>query len=168
MRIFLIGFMGSGKSVIGKKLASELNIEFFDLDTLLEERYKMTIPGIFEKFGETQFRELETLTLKSIINNDNYVLSCGGGTPCYNDNLSLINNTGISIYIKMDKKSLSERLLKSKTKRPLLKDLTLETLPEKVEQMLIIREEFYSQAHITLEGVGLTVEKIVKSLPEKQ
>lgn len=160
--------MGSGKSVIGKKLAAELNLEFLDLDTLLEEKYKMTIPGIFEKFGEMQFRELETLTLKATILSDNFVLSCGGGTPCFNNNMSLINNSGFSIYIKMDKNSLSERLLKSKTKRPLLKDLTLETLPEKVEQMLKIREEFYSQAHITLEGGGLTVEKIVKSLPEKQ
>lgn len=164
MKIFLIGFMGSGKSVFGKKLAKYLELEFADLDRLIEQRYRMTIPGIFTRFNEPLFRDLETNTLKDFIINDNFVLACGGGTPCFNNNMNIINESGISIYIKMNPKALASRLTKSKTKRPLLADLTTEELYNKISVMLESREKYYSLAKFTVEGINIKPEDII-SLP---
>jgi shikimate kinase len=161
MKIFLIGFMGSGKSVFGKKLAKHLDLEFADLDTLIEQRYKMTVPGIFTRFDEPLFRNLETKTLNDFIANDNFVLACGGGTPCFNNNMDLINDSGISIYLEMNPKALSDRLIKSKTKRPLLANTNPEELYTKISQMLESRDKFYSKASYIVDGVNLKVEDII-------
>jgi shikimate kinase len=162
MKIFLIGFMGSGKSVSGRKLASSLGLSFADLDTLIEQNYKMTIPGIFSQFDETVFRKLESKVLKEFIEGDNFVLSCGGGTPCFNNNMELIKESGISIYIKLSPKALADRLLKSKTKRPLIQNIEPEQLVPRIEEMLLIREKFYSQSDITVEGLNLKVGDIIE------
>ncbi len=164
MKIFLIGFMGSGKSVFGKKLAKNLGLEFADLDELIEQRYRMTIPGIFTRFDEPLFRDLESKTLKDFIINDNFVLACGGGTPCFNNNMNIINESGISIYIKMNPGALASRLTKSKTKRPLIAGLTTEELYDKISGMLESREKYYSLAKFTVEGINLKTEDIT-SLP---
>lgn len=164
MKIFLIGFMGSGKSVSGRKLASSLGLSFADLDTLIEQNYKMTIPGIFSQFDETVFRKLETKVLTDFIKNDNFVLSCGGGTPCFNNNMELIKKNGISVYIKLSPKSLVDRLIKSKTKRPLIQNIEPEQLVSKIEEMLYYRENFYSQSNITIEGLNLKVGDIIEQI----
>jgi shikimate kinase len=164
MKIFLIGFMGSGKSVSGRKLASNLGLSFADLDTLIEQNYKMSIPGIFSQFDETVFRKLETKVLNEFVEGDDFVLSCGGGTPCFNNNMELIKNSGISIYIKLSPKALADRLLKSKTKRPLIKNIEPEQLVPKIEEMLILREKFYSQSDITVEGLNLKVGDIIEEM----
>ena len=164
MKIFLIGFMGSGKSVSGRKLASSLGLSFADLDTLIEQNYKMTIPGIFSQFDETVFRKLETKVLTDFIKNDNFVLSCGGGTPCFNNNMELIKKNGISVYIKLSPKSLADRLIKSKTKRPLIQNIDPDQLVSKIEEMLYYRENFYSQSNITIEGLNLKVGDIIEQI----
>jgi shikimate kinase len=164
MKIFLIGFMGSGKSVSGKKLAASLGLSFADLDTLIESNYKMSIPGIFSQFDETVFRKLETKVLKEFIEGDNFVLSCGGGTPCFNNNMDLIKKSGISIYIKLSPKALAERLIKSKTKRPLIQNISPEQLVSKIEEMLCQREKYYSQSSITIEGLNLKVSDIIEQI----
>ena len=164
MKIFLIGFMGSGKSVSGRKLATSLGLSFADLDTLIEQNYKMTIPGIFSQFDETVFRKLETKVLTDFIKNDNFVLSCGGGTPCFNNNMELIKKNGISVYIKLSPKSLADRLIKSKTKRPLIQNIEPEQLVSKIEEMLYYRENFYSQSNITIEGLNLKVGDIIEQI----
>jgi shikimate kinase len=164
MKIFLIGFMGCGKSVFGKRLAAQLGLHFEDLDNLIESKYKMSIPGIFSQFDEPIFRELETRTLMSVIENDNFVLACGGGTPCFNHNMDIINDNGISIYIKLSDKSLAERLIKSKAKRPLLANTIPEELLNKINKMLSEREAFYNKAKIVVDGLNLKTEDVICQL----
>lgn len=156
--------MGSGKTVSGRKLAATLGLNFADLDTLIEQNYKMTIPGIFSQFDETVFRKLESKVLKEFIEGDGFVLSCGGGTPCFNNNMELIKESGISIYIKLSPKALAERLLKSKTKRPLIQNIEPEQLVPRIEEMLLIREKFYDQSDITVEGLNLKVGDIIEQI----
>jgi shikimate kinase len=163
MKIFLIGFMGSGKSVFGKRLARHLNLDFEDLDTLIEEKFKMSVPGIFSQFDESTFRNLETKVLHSFTNQDNFILSCGGGTPCFNNNIDFINDLGISIYIKMPVGALADRLSKSKTKRPLIHDTPPELLIEKIRTLLEKREPIYSQAKIIVDGINLCPEDLIAS-----
>lgn len=156
--------MGSGKSVFGKKLASALKLEFYDLDKLIEERYKISIPSIFSCFDENIFRNLESITLKEFENKNNFLLSLGGGTPCFNNNLEIIKKLGTSIYIKLDAKSLTHRLINSKTKRPLITNLSEQELLHKVETMLIERENYYSQADLIVNGFNLKLEYVLSKL----
>lgn len=100
-KIFLIGYMGSGKSTAGKKLAAELGYAFIDLDHFLEKEYQQTIPEIFAARGEAEFRNMEHNTLKKVLEKSDVVISAGGGTPCYFNNMELMNNNGITIYLKM-------------------------------------------------------------------
>lgn len=153
--------MGSGKSVIGKRLAEKLNLEFIDLDDQIEYTYKMTIPALFNQFGEDMFRNLETRTLQQQIQSEDYVLSCGGGTPCFHNNMKLINENGTSVYIKMEPKDLAERISKSRKNRPLMKNIAKDNLVEEIEKLLTHREQFYSQANIVIEGNNLNIEDLV-------
>ncbi|MCK9254230.1 MAG: shikimate kinase [Bacteroidales bacterium] len=164
MKILLLGFMSSGKSVFGKKLASALKLEFYDLDKLIEEKYKISIPSIFSYFDESIFRNLESITLKEFENKNNFLLSLGGGTPCFNNNLEIIKKLGTSIYIKLDAKSLTHRLINSKTKRPLITNLSEQELLHKVETMLIERENYYSQADLIVNGFNLKLEYVLSKL----
>lgn len=152
--------MGSGKSVFGKRLAKHLNLKFMDLDRHIEQKYKMTIPSIFDTFDETVFRNLETKELHEILKHDNLILACGGGTPCFNENMKTINNKAISIYLQLDEKTLLDRLTKSKTKRPLIQGLNQEELLNKVNKLLNDRERFYNQSKLTVSGINLKVEEV--------
>ena len=154
MRIFLVGFMGAGKSVIGHRLAKSLNLSFFDLDEEIESRYKMSVPSIFQKYDEACFRKLETSVLESFSHRDNFVLSCGGGTPCFGDNMSLMNSLGTTIYIKISAEELSTRIAGSYKKRPLTEGKSDAELAEYVASTLKTREQYYSMAKITVDGSG--------------
>lgn len=156
--------MGSGKSVVGKRLAEKLNLEFIDLDDQIEYTYKMTIPALFKQFGEDMFRNLETRTLNQQMDSDNFVLSCGGGTPCFHNNMKLINESGTSVYIKMEPYDLSERIGKSRKNRPLMKNIPKEKLVEEIEKLLSHREQFYSQANIIIVGNELKLEELLKKI----
>lgn len=162
MRIFLIGFMGSGKSAVGKKLANKLNLDFLDLDILIEDKYKMTIPSLFQQFGEKQFRNLETITLKENIQQSSFIMSCGGGTPCFNSNMDIINNRGTSVYINLDAKTLANRIYNSRKNRPLVHNISKENLPEKITELLQSREKYYKQAKITINGFNLDINSLVE------
>ena len=157
MKLFLIGFMGSGKSTVGKQIANLLNIDFYDLDELIEDKFKMSISLFFQKFDEKTFRDAESNALTEILKNDNFVLSCGGGTPCFNNNMKLINNNGISIYLKMNASSLAYRLEKSRKKRPLLQKFTGENLRNRIEQLLSEREPYYNQAQYVVNGLNVDI-----------
>ena len=159
--------MGSGKTSLGKRLANRLSLDFYDLDELIEEKYKTSIPTIFEKFGESVFRNLETDTLKETIKKDNFILSCGGGTPCFNSNMELINKHGISIYIKMNEKALASRLKDSPKKRPLINNLTDDKLIEKITELLNQREDFYNQAKYTINGINPDIGEIINIIQNK-
>ncbi|HNQ66781.1 MAG TPA: shikimate kinase [Bacteroidales bacterium] len=167
MKIYLIGFMGCGKSVLGKRLASKLNMEFYDLDLKIEEKYKMTVPSIFSRFDEKVFRKIESEMLQNFSSSDgDFVMSCGGGTPCFNDNMTIINSSGVSVYIKLNAKTLTDRLLKSKTNRPLIKNIPPDQLLPRISELLEKREVFYNQAKIVIDGINLKPEDILVKLSE--
>ena len=151
--------MGSGKTTLAKKLAKKLNRSFYDLDHEIEAIENLKIPQIFEEKGEDYFRELESKMLKTILAKEElFVLSVGGGTPCFYDSMKLINESGISVYLKYNVGILTSRLINAKVKRPLIKALNEEELKKFITNKLSEREEFYKQSNFTLEGNNLKVE----------
>lgn len=160
MKLFLIGYMGSGKSTAGKKLAAKLGLSFLDLDEYIEKEYGKTINGIFESEGEERFRELEHLYLKNVMAMDNIVLSLGGGTPCFYNHMELINKNGISVYFKMSVDTLANRLRNAKKDRPLIRDMSEEELKSFITASLEKREAFYLQAHYKVKAKNLDIDEL--------
>jgi shikimate kinase len=156
--------MGSGKSTVGKKLARNLNLDFFDLDTLIEAKAGKSIPEIFHNSGEDAFRKIERECLSEILSADNYVLSTGGGTPCFFDNMQKMNEKGITIYLKMEPGMLAHRLRHSKSERPLLAGKKAEVLIDFVFQNLEEREKFYLQANHIVNAKSLRLEKLLNRI----
>lgn len=157
--------MGSGKTTLAKKLAKKLNHPFLDLDVEIEKRENLTISQIFDQFGETHFRTVEKQVLNELITNvDKFILSVGGGTPCFFDNMKIINDSGTSIYLKYNAGILSSRLFNAKAKRPLIKDLNEEELKAFITDKLTEREPFYEQCQFTLTGNNLKVEDLLELL----
>lgn len=146
MRIYLIGFMGSGKSVIGRKLANMIKFGFLDIDEEFERKYKISIDNFFTKYSEQEFRQMESKLLIDTKNLENYVISTGGGTPCYNDNISLIKKNGVSVYLKVSAAVLVQRLSSSHKARPVLQGKTQAELETHITELLKMREPFYSRA----------------------
>lgn len=159
-RIFLTGFMGCGKTTLGQKLASKLGVKFIDLDHLIEEKEGMRIVDYFSANGEDQFRKLESAVLKNTNYPDNAIISTGGGTPCFFDNMEWMNTQGITVYIHLPARALASRLEKDKNQRPVLQENKGEALVTFIEQKLTEREPFYQQAKIIVNGLGLTPEKL--------
>lgn len=160
MKIFLIGFMGCGKSTLGKKLSAKLNVKLIDLDHQIETLTGGSVGDYFSTHGEDAFRKLESETLQTHPYPENCVIATGGGTPCFFDNMEWMNNNGITIYIEMTPLNLAKRLEKGMAKRPLLKDLTLEGVVGFIENKLAERDAFYQMAKLKLNGVNLTAELI--------
>ncbi len=157
--------MGSGKSTLGKKIAKKLNLTFLDLDQLIEEQEHDSIAHIFNTKGENYFRGIETAVLNdSIDSNDSFVMSLGGGTPCFNNNLEVINKTGKSIYLKYNTGVLISRLVVAKQQRPLLINKTDEELKKFVVDLLAKRELFYNQSHVIIEGKNITIKQIIENI----
>ena len=157
--------MGSGKTSLGKKLAKKLNLPFLDLDQRIEKQEQCTITEIFNKKGEDYFRTLETAILKDLIQtNTDFVLSLGGGTPCFNNNMEFINSTGTSIYLKYNAGILTSRLLLAKQERPLIENKNKEELKQFVFDLLNQREPFYHQCKLIVEGNNITTDTILKHL----
>lgn len=164
MRIYLIGYMGSGKSSNGKKIANKLGFDFYDLDEIFETKYQLSINDFFDKYGENLFRKLESEILESTLEFDNCVISTGGGTACFNNNINFMNQNGVSIYLELSPKSLYMRLITSKKKRPLILNYHKDELLIEIEKQLKQREPFYKQSHYTVKGENLDVDGIVKLL----
>ncbi|KFF00085.1 shikimate kinase [Chryseobacterium formosense] len=168
MVISLIGYMGSGKSHISKILSDKINFKLIDLDKEISWRNKLTIPEIFEKKGEIYFRKLERETLEEILaTQENIVLSLGGGTPAYYNNMEIINHNSKSIFLRASISTLVERLSKQKEKRPLIAKITDEDLPEFIAKHLFERNIFYSKAQFSISTDNKTPEDIVKEITEK-
>ena len=146
MILFLIGYMGAGKTTIGRLLAKKLNCSFIDVDCFIENRYHQTIAKIFEEKGEAGFREIERRALLEISSYENVVVSTGGGLPCFFDNMEIMNRAGITIFLKDNIDELVKRLNFNKQKRPLIKEKTPEELRNFIEISLEKREPFYTQA----------------------
>lgn len=163
--VFLTGFMGSGKTTAGKSLAALLKTRFIDLDEYLEKKENRTIPEIFEADGEGKFREIETNCLKEVLKlKDPHVISLGGGTVCFHENMELIKSNGTLIYIELPVNTLAERIKESKFTRPLLKSLSHDDLVKNIEDILSERKKFYEQAHIIVNGLILTPQLIQQKL----
>lgn len=149
--IFLIGFMGSGKSHWGKIWAKKLQMIFVDLDHEIEKVFGMTIEEVFEKHGEEKFRELEKYHLKKNEHKKNLLVSCGGGTPCYFDNMHWMLNNGVVIYLKASDQYILDRVKDETEKRPLLKKVNESELLFFIQSKLKEREPIYQQADYILE-----------------
>jgi shikimate kinase len=160
MNIFLIGFMGCGKSTLAKKLASKTGYRLVDLDHEIERDLGQTVASFFAEKGENAFRELESTTLKSYSGDENSVIATGGGTPCFFDNMDWMNENGQTIYIEMQPHALVKRLEHGKAKRPLIKDLDEAALLHFIEQKVKEREPFYKKAKYIVNGINLTADDI--------
>ncbi len=158
--IFLVGFMGCGKTTLGRKLSSRLGYQFMDLDHILEAKEGMTIAEYFKKFGEEAFRKLESEVLKQTVYPEHAVISTGGGLPCFFDNMDWMNAHGKTIYIKLSPKTLAERLENEKGERPLLREKRGEALIAFIADKLIERDVFYNKAAIVADGLSLTAGKV--------
>ncbi|KIA83030.1 shikimate kinase [Kaistella solincola] len=167
MIISLIGYMGSGKSHISKLLSDKMNLKLIDLDKEIIARHNMPIAEIFEKKGEIFFRKQERAILDEILDTEkSCILSVGGGTPAYYENISLINEKSTSVYLRTSVKILTERLLKQKQKRPLIAKIPDEQLPEFIGQHLFERQQFYSQAKHTVITDNKSPEEICREIAQ--
>lgn len=167
MTLFLLGYMGSGKSVVGNKLAEVLGYNFVDLDGYIQEMEDATISEIFKTKGEIYFRKIENSYLKEVINCEDTIISLGGGTPCYGNNMDIIleSNTVISIYLKASIQTLVKRLIKEKSKRPLLSHIESESdFMEFIGKHLFERAPYYEQSSHVIKTDGLKIETIVDDL----
>ncbi len=162
MRIYLIGYMGCGKSTLGRRLSSHLGLQFVDMDHYIEERNCKTIPQIFEEEGEAEFRKKERKALEELSEFTDIVIATGGGAPCFFDNISKMNETGKTIYLNIHPAILADRLLKSKTERPLIKGKLREELVEFIDETLKKRNEFYLQAKFQITEPDVDLEYVEK------
>ena len=145
--IFLIGYMGAGKSVVGRALARRYGLEHIDLDWRIEQRFHEKISDMFATIGEEGFRRRERNMLHEVMGMENVVISVGGGTPCFFDNMELMNAAGKTIYLQCSVEVLVERIMRSQAKRPIVANKTQEELMEFVAKHLAEREAIYMQAH---------------------
>jgi shikimate kinase len=165
MKIFLIGFMGSGKTYWGKKLSEKLALPFFDLDEQVESQEGKPINEIFAENGEEYFRLLEKETLHIITeSHDSMIIATGGGTPCYFNNIDYMKKEGTAVWINTPVDLLFERLLAEKSKRPLIKDLDDVQLKAFIIKKFADRKIYYEQAEIVLEEDEKDVDKILDKL----
>ena len=167
MRVYLIGFMGCGKTTLGRELASKLQYRLIDLDHYIEEKENMKVKEIFAVKGENHFRLLEKQAIVEMAELDNIVVATGGGLPCFFDNISSLNGSGHSIYLKVSVTELCRRLKRNKEDRPLVKDKTDEELSGFIEGKLKEREPFYSQAKSIIESDCIIVNDLLLTLQQK-
>ena len=161
MNIFLIGFMGTGKSSLGKKLASRLKMNFIDSDQSIAKEQQLSIAEIFEKKGETAFRALENEWLKKF-HDHNSVVALGGGTPCFMNNMQIIQEKGVVVHLVLSIGNITNRLWEAKTKRPLLKPYmhSKEALASFIATSMAERVSFYKQADIVFEASNMKAVKL--------
>lgn len=145
-RIILIGYMGAGKTTLGRQLAKDTGLMFYDLDWYIQNRMHRTVAQIFEESGEDGFRTIERNMLHEVAEFENIVLSCGGGTPCFFDNMDFLNSQGETVYLKASPEVLCAHLRMGKGVRPLLLNKTPEEVEAFVREQLKAREPFYMKA----------------------
>ena len=167
-RIILIGYMGAGKTTVGRALAKELGLQFYDLDWYIENRRRKKVPQIFQELGEDGFRQIERNMLHEVAEFEDVVISCGGGTPCFFDNIDYMNQQGQVVYLRCAPEVLHGHLLMGKTERPLLKGKSSDELIAFIREQLSTREQYYNKARYQLdvslmdnyEKICITVEKL--------
>lgn len=166
IKVVLIGLPGSGKSTFGRKLAKTMEVDFLDLDQLIELKEKRKIPEIFNQDGEEAFRRIESKTLQEILEQEqSFVLASGGGCPCFNDNMSLIKESAASVYLDLPAESITNRLNNAQhQKRPMFEGMDKGQILAKVNQLKLERERFYNLADIKLTGEDFSAEILIHEL----
>ena len=171
-RIIIIGYMGAGKTTVGRALAAELGIEFYDLDWYIESRMRKTVKQLFDEVGEEGFRKIEHNMLHEVAEFENVVISCGGGTPCFFDNMAYMNQQGDTVYLKASPEILYKHLKMGKSVRPLLLNKTPEEVQVFITEQLANREPYYSRAKYPVnvnlmdnhDKIRMSVEKVKQLL----
>lgn len=146
-RIILIGYMGSGKTTLGKSLSQVLHMPFYDLDWYIVNRMRKTVKQLFDERGEEAFRKIEHNMLHEVAEFENVIISCGGGTPCYFDNMDYLNRQGETVWLKCEPEVLYKHLLMGKSDRPLLMNKTPEEMQAFIKTQLAERTPYYAKAH---------------------
>ena len=169
MKLVLLGYMGCGKSAVSNALSNSLNLKRIDLDDYIETKEGKIIADIFKEHGEIYFRKLETSYLLELLENDeDFILSLGGGTPCFGNNMEIINQKSTSVYLSANISTLVNRLLPEKTKRPLIARIAVEDLAEFIGKHLFERRHFYLQAKIAVsvddKSVQTITDEIIKAV----
>lgn len=148
-RLFLIGFMAAGKTTLGKALARDLGLQFIDLDHYIENRYCCTVSQLFAERGEEAFRQIEHNLLHEVAEFEDVVISTGGGTPCFFDNMEYMNSMGITVFLNAAVEVIHTRLTIARVQRPLVKGKTADELRQYITSMLAQRLPYYTQARYT-------------------
>lgn len=161
--LFIIGYMCSGKTTFGKALALESSLNFIDLDDYITDKHKSSISEIFASSGEEVFRKIEKEALHETSELNNTVISCGGGTPCFFDNMEFMNSTGITVWLETSRDVLLKRLIEENEHRPLVKGKSPEEIRDIIERHLSLREHFYKKAQIICNGDFLENEEEINS-----
>lgn len=156
-RVFLTGFMGSGKTTVGQMLARALNWQFIDLDQYVEKQQGQSIRHIFDTEGEVAFRQMEHHALKEVAKRSNIIVSTGGGTPCFHGNMELMNQSGLTIYLKLDAKVLKDRLMPARKSRPLIAKKSDSELLAFIHEKLAEREPWYNQSAVKADATTVGV-----------
>ena len=165
-RIFLIGYMGAGKTTVGRKLAKEMNLSFIDLDLYIEGRYHRSIRQLFAERGEEAFRDIEKRLLHEVAEFEDVLVSTGGGTPCFFDNMEFMNMAGTTIYLKVSVDELASRLESCKQTRPVLQNRSGEELRSFIKENLEARTAFYEKANIIYDAELMMTEADVQAITE--
>lgn len=169
MKIFLIGFMGSGKTHWGRQLSAKLGLPFYDLDTVIVEKEGRTIAELFSEKGEEYFRYLEKDTLEEIVDyQESFILSCGGGTPCFFNNIEFMKKNGKVIWLNTSIDALKQRLFKERTSRPLISEVNDEELRRYIVRKLSERRMYYQQADVTVSEESATLDELIALLLRSQ
>lgn len=161
--IYMVGFMASGKTHWGRLIAEKLHREFIDLDEILEKEYSMSIAEMFSQWGEEEFRKIESEKLKSIQAGEK-VVSTGGGTPCYFDNMDFLLEHGKVIFLNTPLDVLLQRISDEKAKRPVISQISDKNLESEISKLLEKRREMYANAHITVDTANSTIEEVINML----
>ena len=169
MRIFLIGFMGSGKTHWGRQLSARLELPFYDLDGVIVENEHRSVAEIFSDKGEEYFRYMEKETLEQIVDGkEDFILSCGGGTPCFFNNIELMKKAGKVIWLNTSVDVLKQRLLKERRSRPLISEVDDEELRRYIIRKLSERRMYYQQADVTVSEENTTLDELIQLLNNEQ
>ncbi len=167
MKIVFVGYMASGKSAVAKAVSKELNLDLVDLDTYIETKEQLSIPQIFEKHGEIYFRKKETFYLKELLQRtDSFILSVGGGTPCFGDNMNSILENAVSLYLRATVQTIFNRVIHEKAQRPLVASIADENLQEFIAKHLFERTPFYDRANHIVSVNDKNIAEISKEIIE--
>lgn len=165
-RIYIVGYMGAGKTTAARRLAQRMGWEVVDTDALFEEKYKISVNDFFNKYDEPLYRKLESEVLKATESLDHVVVSTGGGTACFFDNMDWMNQHGLTVFLRISPQAAVDRVIHSRHKRPLVEGKSEEELTEFVSQHYASRMPFYEQARITAKSEDFDIESLMEAIKD--